>query len=407
MPMFRYTAVDPSGKLARGSMEATSADHAIQQLRRDGMLPIRSEPESGRGFLSGLTDFRLFAAALSRRDLAEITRELSIMLGAGQDLDRALRFLVETAPRPRVATALEAVRAAVRDGDPLATAMARQPRSFPRLYVGVVRAGEAGGMLTPTLDRLAIMLERERALVSSVRSAMIYPGVLLLAMVGSVTFLLTEVLPQFVPLFAQNGAHLPASTQFMIDAGAAIADYGLYALVALAVAFLLIRALLQRDAPRLAADRFVLRLPVVGGLTREVLAARFSRTLGTLLSNGVPLLSALGITRDVLGNRAAALAVDQAAASARRGAGLSRPLQTARVFPLRTVYLLRLGEETALLGPMALRAAEIHEEQTRLAILRLVSLLVPAITVVMGAVVAGIVSSLVLAMLSLNNLAGG
>jgi general secretion pathway protein F len=301
---------------------------------------------------------------------------------------------------------LEAVRAAVRDGEPLAAAMARQPRSFPRLFVGVVRAGEAGGMLAPTLERLALMLERERSLSSSVRSAMIYPAILLVAMLGSVAFLLTDVLPQFVPLFAQNGAQLPPSTQFLMDAGDAVSAYGLYALLALAVLGLLVRALLRRDAPRLAADRLLLRIPVAGGLAREILAARFSRTLGTLLSNGVPLLAALGITRDVVGNRAVARAVDEAASSAKRGAGLSAPLRAAGVFPVRLVYLLRLGEETAQLGPMALRAAEIHEEQTRLGVLRLVSLLVPVITMLMGAAVAWIVSSLILAMLSLNTLAG-
>jgi general secretion pathway protein F len=406
MPTFRYVAIDPAGKLARGTMEAANAAQVIAKLRGSGHLPIRSEPDQGGGFLSGLPELRLSMGGLTRRDLGEVTRELAIMLAAGQDIDRTLRFMIETAPRRRVATVLEAVRAAVRDGDPLAAAMARQPRSFPRLYVGVVRAGEAGGMLAPTLERLALMLERERSLSSSVQSAMIYPAILLVAMLGSVAFLLTEVLPQFVPLFAQNGAQLPPSTQFLIDAGDAVSAYGLYALLALAVLGLLMRALLRRDAPRLAADRLLLRIPVAGGLAREILAARFSRTLGTLLSNGVPLLAALGITRDVVGNRAAARAVDEAASSAKRGAGLSGPLRAAGVFPVRLVYLLRLGEETAQLGPMALRAAEIHEEQTRLGVMRLVSLLVPVITMLMGAAVAWIVSSLILAMLSLNTLAG-
>ena len=150
----------------------------------------------------------------------------------------------------------------------------------------------------------------------------------------------------------------------------------------------------------------LLRLPILGRLAREVLAARFSRTFGTLMLNGVPLIAALGIVREAIGNRAAVAAVDAATASAKSGSGLSRPLGEAGIFPVRTIYLLRLGEETAQLGQMALRAAEIHEEETRLGIQRLVSLLVPAITILMGAAVAGIVSSLILAMLSLNNLAG-
>jgi general secretion pathway protein F len=167
-----------------------------------------------------------------------------------------------------------------------------------------------------------------------------------------------------------------------------------------------LRQALTRPGPRFLADSLVLRLPIVGAVAREVLAARFSRTFGTLMLNGVPLIAALGIVREAIGNTAAVAAVDAATINAKSGAGLSRPLAEAGIFPPRMIYLLRLGEETAQLGQLALRAADIHEEETRLKIQRLVSLLVPGITIVMGAAVAGIVSSLVLAMLSLNNLAG-
>ncbi|MBC7801857.1 MAG: type II secretion system F family protein, partial [Gemmatimonadaceae bacterium] len=278
--------------------------------------------------------------------------------------------------------------------------------SFPRLYVGLVRAGEAGGTLAPTLDRLALLLERERALASTVASAMIYPGLLLLVAIGSIVLLLTQVLPQFVPLFEQNGAALPGPTQFLIAAGDAVSSYGLAALLAIVVLVLAGRMALQRPGPRLLLDRLLLRLPVVGGLTREVIAARFTRTLGTLLTNGVPLIGALGIVQDAVGNLAGVAAIERATVSAKGGAGLSAPLDGSGVFPARTIYLLRLGEETAQLGPMALRAAEIHEEKVRLGVQRLVALLVPAITVAMGAVIAGIVASLLLAMLGLNDLAG-
>ena len=235
---------------------------------------------------------------------------------------------------------------------------------------------------------------------------MVYPTLLFIAMIGSVSFLLTSVLPEFVPLFAQNGAKLPASTQLLVDLGHVVATDGLYILIGLAVCALLIVQALRQPRIRLVFDRLMLRLPILGRLAREVLAARFSRTFGTLMLNGVPLIAALGIVREAIGNRAAVAAVDAATVSAKSGSGLSRPLSEAGIFPVRMIYLLRLGEETAQLGQMALRAAEIHEEETRLGIQRLVSLLVPAITILMGAAVAGIVSSLILAMLSLNNLAG-
>jgi general secretion pathway protein F len=405
MPQFRYTAIDPAGKLSRGLMEAADEAAVVARLRKQGQMPMRAELATGGGSLGGLLTMELSGGGLRAQEVANLTRELSIMLGAGQDLDRALRFLVETTTNKRARAVLERLRDTVRDGGSLTAAMTALPNSFSKLYVGLVRAGEAGGTLAPTLERLALLLERQRAMASAITSAMIYPALLTAAAIGSVTLLLTVVLPQFVPLFEQNGAALPASTQLLIDAGAAVGDYGIYALILVLLTGLAVRQALLRPGPRLAFDRLVLRLPVIGGLARETLAARFTRTLGTLLLNGVPLIGALGIVRDAIGNMAGVAAVDVATVSARGGAGLSGPLGDARIFPARTIHLLRLGEETAQLGAMSLRAAEIHEEKARLGVQRLVSLLVPAITIIMGAVIAGIVSSLLLAMLSLNDLA--
>jgi len=404
MPAFRYTAIDPAGQTVRGTMDAATEAEVIKSLQRQGSIPMRAEPAGARS-LGDFLHRDIGRRGMGRQDVANFTRELSIMLGAGQDLDRSLRFLVDTAANARVRATVEALRKTVRDGGSLATALAAHPGSFPKLYVGLVRAGEAGGTLAPTLDRLADLLERERNLASTITSAMIYPGLLLLAAVGSITLLLTQVLPQFVPLFEQSGAALPRPTQLLIAAGDAVSAYGLYALLALVALVIVVRQALRRPRPRMLRDRLLLRLPVVGGLTREVVAARFTRTLGTLLNNGVPLIAALGIVQDAIGNLAGVAAVERATVSAKGGAGLSRPLDQSGVFPARTIYLLRLGEETAQLGPMALRAAEIHEEKTRLGVQRLVALLVPAITVVMGVVIAGIVSSLLLAMLGLNDLA--
>ncbi len=345
------------------------------------------------------------SGALTRQEVTNITRELATMLGAGQDLDRALRFLVETAPNRRVAEQLGALRDEVRDGSQLGAALARRPRSFSRLYVGLVRAGEAGGTLCQTLERLADLMERERSLTATIRSALIYPVLLIVSAIGAVALLLTQVLPQFVPLFEQNGAHLPASTQFLISAGDAVSNYGIAALGVLLALIVLGRAALREPGIRLGFDRLKLKLPLLGTLTREIMAARMSRTLGTLLQNRVSLIPALGIVRDVLGNEAGVRALDDATASATGGAGLSNALAASGLFPPRLVHLLRLGEETAQLGPMALRAAAIHEESVRTTTQRLVALLTPTITIGMGAIIAGIVSSLLLAMLSLNDLA--
>jgi general secretion pathway protein F len=407
MPSFRYVAIDGAGQVQRGIMEATDQASVIDRLQRQGQIPMRAEPAGRTGFFDGLLSAEFGRRrSLSKQDVANVTRELAIMLSAGQDLDRALRFLVDTAASPRVRKIMDEVRDKVRGGTALAAALAQQPQSFNRLYIGLVRAGEAGGTLGDTLDRLALLLERERGLAATIQSAMLYPILLLITAIGSVTFLLTFVLPQFVPMFAESGAQLPTLTRFVIGLGDFVQRFGLWTLLGLIIIGVAIRQLLKDPARRLPVDRLLLRLPIVGRLIRETLAARFTRTLGTLLKNGVPLIGALGIVREAIGNLAAVRAVETATNSAKGGAGLSRPLGEAKIFPLRTIHLLRLGEETAQLGQMALRAAEIHEEQSRLIVQRLVSLLVPVITIAMGMAVAAIVGSLLLAMLSLNDLAG-
>ena len=404
MPAFRYTAIGAGGKLSEGVLDVADEMALVEHLRRQGSILMRAEPD-GRRRLAVL-DIDIFRRdGLRAQETSDITRELAVMLGAGQDLDRALRFLVETASNARLRRLLGDIRDTVRDGNTLAVALSKHPRSFSRLYVGLVRAGEAGGALSQTLERLATLLERERALASTITSALIYPSVLMLAAIGSVVLLLTDVLPQFVPLFSDNGATLPFSTQMMIGAGSIIGRWGLAALGVLALVLFALSRWLRQPGPRLAFDRLRLRLPLFGGLAREVMAARFTRTLGTLLINGMPLITALDIVRETMGNTAGAEALESAAVGARGGAGLARPLSVSGLFPERTIHLLQLGEETAQLGAMALRAAEIHEEKTRLAVQRMVSLLTPAITIAMGGMIAAIVASLVQAMLGLNDLA--
>jgi general secretion pathway protein F len=403
MPSYRYRAVGSAGEVLRGEVEGASAGVVAAALQQRGLLVLRVDPaRRGLRFLQAELGG---GARLRRTELADVTRELASLLGAGQDLDRSLRFIVDGAANRRVAAVLGRVRDQVRGGASLAAALQAESRSFPRLLIGLVRAGEAGGDLAGTLERLAALLERQRSLAATIQSAMIYPAILVVAAVGSIMLLLTRVLPQFVPLFAENGVALPASTAVLLGLGHAIANYALPALVLCVSGGFAARLWLRRPAARLAADRVLLKIPVAGGLLRDILAAQFTRTLGSLLNNGVPLLAAMAVVQDVLGNRAARGAVAKAADSARNGQGIARSLQVSGVFPARMVQLLRLGEDTARLGPLSLRAADIFEERTRLGVQRLVALLVPAITILMGAAVAGIVSSLLLAMLSLNDIA--
>jgi general secretion pathway protein F len=348
MPEFRYRAIGPGGEVRTGVMDAATEAEVVARLQRQGSIPMRAEPAQGGSWLAKLLRAEFVARqGLRQQEAADFIRELATMLGAGQDLDRAFIYLHETAPNARVGAIAGGLRDIVRDGSALADAMARYPRGFSRLHVAMVRAGEASGQLAPTLARLADLLERQHRLAASVTSALIYPCLLVVAAIGAITLLLTEVLPQFVPLFAQSGASLPASTQTLIAAGDFIAQNALFLLFGIALLVLLVRVVYRIPRLRLPIDQLTLRAPIIGTLMGEVLAARFTRVLGTLLVNGVSLINALGLVRDALGNHAAVAALDRAAANARAGGGLSVPLAEAKVFPLRTTHLLRLGEENA------------------------------------------------------------
>ncbi len=406
MPTFRYTAVDAKGKTVRGVTDAASKKAIADRIYGEGQLLTRAvEVGKRQTFLDFLHSDLKIERAMSTAKLARLTRELAVMLAAGQDIDHALQFIVEISEDRRSRRVVEALRNQVRGGSSLATALSDHPQVFSRLYVSIVRAGEAGGNLDESLDQLADLLEREARLAATIQSALTYPILLLAGAIATVVFLLTYVLPQFTPIFRQAGAQLPAPTRFLIAAGAFVRDDGVVVLCLLLAAALTVYRLLQGPGPRRVFDRFLLSLPVVGTLVRRTQAGRLARTLGTLLRNGVGLVGALVIARGVLRNVIAVEIVDSATRQVKAGTRLAPALASGEFFPTQTIHLLKLGEETGRLGEMALRAAAIHDEQVGQIVERLVALMVPAITIVMGMIVAGIVSALLLAMLSLNDLA--
>jgi general secretion pathway protein F len=407
MPSFEWSALSPSGEVSRGVVEAADRTTVVDRLQRQGQIVLRAEPAGGRSRLADLLRLEFGAKrGLDRATVSEFTREVATMLAAGQDLDRALRFVVDSVGNGRARTILAEVRDKVRSGSSLADAVGAYPTSFSRLYVGLVRAGEAGGTLPATLERLADMLERERKLSASIRSSLVYPIILVIAAIGSIVLLLDYVLPQFAPIFEQAGAKLPVSAQILLALGDAVGAGAPWAILVAAALALAIRRALAYPAVRLRIDRLLLRLPIIGTLLQETLAARLTRTLGTLLQNSVPLITALALAKDTLGNLAAQAAVELASLEAKAGRGLARPLREGGVFPSRTAHLLQLGEEAAQLAALSLKAADIHEERVRLMVQRLVAVTVPIITITMGFAVAGIVGTLITTMLSLNDLVG-
>ena len=406
MARFRYVAIDPAGKRTKGVLEAANATAIADRLHRQSHFLLRADEVGKRGRLWELLQGEnTIQRGLTTVAVTQFTRELAVMLQAGQDIDHALRFLVETTENKRARHLLQTLRDQVRAGKSLASGLAEHPAVFSRLYVSLVRAGEAGGKLADSLAHLADLLERERRLGATIQSALTYPILLAIASIGTIVLLLTYVLPQFAPIFAQAGAQLPTATRILIGAGDIVRGHGGWILIALLCMGVVAQRAFQRPDIRLAVEGILLRVPIAGLLVRRVQAARFARTLGTLLRNGVGLVAALGIGRDVLGNLTALKIVDRAVAKVKAGERLAGALADHRFFPAQTIHLLQIGEETGKLADMALRAADIHDEQVHHSVQRLVSLLVPIVTIVMGLVVAGIVGSLLVAMLSLNDLA--
>jgi general secretion pathway protein F len=339
------------------------------------------------------------------RDVFDFTQQLATLVEAGLPLERALVILGDVATSRRLRQIVQDVTQSVRAGSTLADALARhQPRPFSRLYVNTVRAGERGGVLELALRRLAEHLEAARELREAIVSALIYPALLVVVGMGAVIFLLTFVLPRFAVILADLGQALPLPTRLVLGLSEVLLAYWwaiAAAVLAVAVAW---QTVARSDAGRLRLDAGILALPVAGEVLRKVEVGRAIRTLGTLLSSGVPLLGALDVTREGAGNRVVANALAAVHGGVKRGEGLARPMADTGAFPPLVVHMVRVGEETGRLDDMLGRVAGTYEREVRVAVRRLVATLEPAIIVVLGLVVLGIVLAILLAILSVNEL---
>ena len=395
MPLYRYKALDARGQLLDGQMEAASDAEVAARLQEQGHLPVEARLASEAG---GESAWRaLFKPKpFAGQRLVQFTQQLATLLGAGQPLDRALTILLELPEDDVARRTLTDIRDAVRGGASLSAALDRQHGAFGRLYVNMVRAGEAGGSLHETLQRLADYLERSRALRARVINALVYPAILL-AMVGlSLLFLLGYVVPQFSAMYDSLDADLPWFSQLVLGLGNFVRDWWIVLLAIPLLALLWLDRKRRDPAFMLAFDGWLLRNALAGPLLAKLEAARLARTLGTLLRNGVPLLSALGIARNVLDNRVLANDVDAATDEVKNGIGLSAALARGKRFPRLALQMIQVGEESGALDAMLLKTADTFEQETAIALDRMLAALVPAVTLVLATVV-GIV---ILAVLS-------
>ena len=405
MPLFRYKAVAADGQSLNGEMEASSKKDVISHLQHTGHLPISAEEIVGNKKLSLTGIQKLFDRnKIDQNDVVLITRELATLMQAGLPLDQALKTLSELDTSPAIKVLLHGIHNKIQGGASLSDAIAEYEKVFSRMYINIIRAGEASGALHIVIERLANYMERMSTLRSSVITALIYPGILLVVSLLSLVVLMTFVVPQFIPLFDDVGQALPLLTQLVFSASVLFQQFWWLGLGLFTLTVVVIEKQLKQADKRMSFDAWRLRLPVIGELLKELEMARFARTLSTTMANGVPLLTGIRLVRDVIGNRVIAKVMDDVIASLEQGQTMARPIKDSTVCPALAVQLIEVGEESGQLEPMLRKIADIYDTKVQTSIKRMLTLFEPILILGLGGLIAVIIMSILLAILGLNDL---
>jgi len=406
MGTFQYTATDRAAKIVRGSMEAADERAVVTWLRANGYYPIKiGQPGAAAEVTPGLVRLPTrFSRGPSTQDVLAFTQQLATLLEAGMELDRSLAILLDLTDNQRFRSILRGVLADIQSGSSFADSLAKHPRLFSRLYVNMVKAGEASGVLEMILSRLAGFLERSKAVRDEVTSAMIYPLLLLLVGGGAVVVMMNFVIPRFAQIFADTKQLMPLPTRILLAISTFTTSYWWIFLGLIVVGWVALRAYLQTEEGRVRWDQWKLELPLIGSLIREIEVSRFARTFGTLLQSGVPVLPAVSIVKETITNRVIAGAMSRLQEGAKRGEGISGPLRATGAFPSFSIHMAKVGEETGKLEEMLIKVADTYDERVRRTVKRLTSLLEPVLILALGAIVGFIVLSMLLAIFSINEL---
>ncbi len=403
MSTFSYRVRDGEGRVLQGSLEAASADLVKQRLRDLGYLPITIE-ETKQSALTTEVKIPWLGNRVRLKEVAVFSRQFATMINSGLSLLRTLTVLSEQTQNETLAQVARDVANDVERGDSLSVALAKHPKVFDRLYVAMVRAGESGGVLDQVLVQLADTIEGQVALRAKVKSAMTYPvavmGLVVLILIGMLLF----VVPMFEDMYAELGGSLPAPTRMLISVSSLVKTYFILLVIAAVVFVSLFRRWVATDTGRVRWDRFKLRVPVLGGLVHKTAITRFSRTLESLLAAGVPILEALDITSETVGNSVMQEAVLDVQARVKAGEAVSSPLGDHAIFPGMVVQMLAVGEETGAMDTMLSKVAQFYEREVEATVDALASLLEPLLIVVLGGTIGGMVVALYMPMFNIINL---
>lgn len=426
MPLYVYEALDRTGKKISAEIEAASGQEASAKIRKLGYFPKRIQEltPSDEPAKAGIAAEAAVAArpravrkkkqmiitigGVSRKQLTQFTQQLSILQDAGLPLLRSLRILMNQQKSGLFKNILEQVVEDVEAGNPFSEALSKQPKAFDRLYVNMIRAGEAGGVLDVILMRLATFMEKAQALKRKVIGALTYPAMVIVVAVLIITVIMSTVVPQFAKIFAEMGkGALPAPTLLLLAISDTIRSFWFLLPLIPVVFFIIIKMAGANPRGRFYVDKFKLRTPLVGIIVHKASVSRFCRTLGTLLASGVPILEALVIVRNTVGNEVMAVAVEKVRGSIREGEGIAKPLGDSGVFDDMVISMIEVGEETGELDKMLMKVADTYEADVDVLVGSLTSILEPLIIVTLGGAVGFIVISLFMPLLSLMKEMGG
>jgi type IV pilus assembly protein PilC len=397
--LFAYKAKEPSGKLTEGTVEAADEKAAIARLR--GQRLSITEIKAGPGGKSGKK-----GGKIDNKDVVIFSRQLSTLVSSGVPIVQGLTILSEQAEAPNFKLVLTALRTDIEAGLSIADAMNKHPNAFTQLYVAMIRAGEVGGILDTILERLSAYLEANEALKGKVKSALMYPAVVFGA-AGIITiFLIVFVIPIFKDIFAGFGAELPFITQMLINISDFMRGYIFYLIPPLALGVWLFKKWMKTPSGEYKVDSISLKLPIFGILLKKVAIAKFSRTLGTLIKSGVPILQGLETVAKTAGNKVIEAAIDSSQKSIKEGGRISDPLKKANIFPPMVIQMISVGEETGGLDNMLTKIADFYDTEVDTAVKGLTSMLEPLIMIFLGIVIGTIVIAMFMPMFSLGEMVG-
>jgi len=402
MPSYSYRASTMDGKIIESSMEAADEGSLSGKLQEMGLLPIHIGASGRDSMLRREMEWPWKKGKVKTKDLLIFTQELRTLTHAGFPLDRCLTIVAQLAENPTMTEIVRDVLKEVKTGKSFSEGLAKYPDIFPKVYVSMVKAGEAGGALDEVLGRLSEFISSKEELRSSIVSSLIYPTLLSLVGISSVIVLTVFVVPRFVTIFSDMGMDLPLPMMVLNGVSQALSGFWWLIIAAIITAGYAAKRYRDSEEGRMKWDMKMLEIPLLGGVLRKVEVARFSRTLGMLLRGGAPLLQSMTIVREIIGNQSIAKMIEPIRSGIKKGEGIAQPMRQSGVFPPLAMHLIEVGEESGRLDDMLIQVADTYDVEVRNGIKNLISFFEPAIILFMGLVIGTIVVSMLLAVFSLN-----